>query len=333
MLPQEYLTLRLVRLKPAEKWATEASGLLFIFVKAGVGKCFNGTGTQVLGPGDVLALSVEPEVPHGIASSGEMVFWCFSVSLEHLYPLFSSGEICLLHDVNEVFKAPRFYPASGKPAAECHQLQRDVPPQINLDQRSQLLRAVAVLLSLELRNARGHRVGFVRVEEHMIQVFEKLSVNELLRLSVGELASKFSCSRRHLNRLFHQYFGFSVSAMRMEMRLLKAVSLLRDPNAKVISVAEQCGFNHLGLFNTCFRRRFGMSPGQWRKSNAQGRQYAGELPRISRACPLNINGFCAWAGAPDPDNRVANQTPVPHKPKLSAAGMEISGAACSSSCQ
>jgi len=73
---------------------------------------------------------------------------------------------------------------------------------------------------------------------------------------------------RHLNRLFHQYFGFSVGALRMEMRLLKAVSLLRDVNAKVINVAAQCGFNHLGLFNTCFKRRFGVTPGCWRKQAA-----------------------------------------------------------------
>jgi AraC-like DNA-binding protein len=90
-----------------------------------------------------------------------------------------------------------------------------------------------------------------------------------LTLSVGDLAGKFSCSRRHLNRLFHLHFGFSVAALRMEMRLLKAVSLLRNPSLKVISVAQQCGFNHLGLFNTCFKRRFGSSPGQWRKTGLQ----------------------------------------------------------------
>src|ERR1019366_4324749 len=100
-------------------------------------------------------------------------------------------------------------------------------------------------------------------------VFEKLSATELVGLSVPELAGKFGCSRRHLNRLFHQHFGISVAALRMEMRLLKAISLLRDPDAKVINVAEQCGFNHLGLFNTCFKRRFGTSPGHWRKASIQ----------------------------------------------------------------
>jgi transcriptional regulator GlxA family with amidase domain len=84
-------------------------------------------------------------------------------------------------------------------------------------------------------------------------VFENLSVDEMVNLSVPELAQTFGCSRRHLNRLFQHHFGISVACLRMEMRLMKAASLLRDTGAKVINVAEQCGFNHLGLFNICFR--------------------------------------------------------------------------------
>jgi hypothetical protein len=94
-----------------------------------------------------------------------------------------------------------------------------------------------------------------------------------------------------LNRLFHQYFGFSLAALRMEMRLLKAMALLRDPDAKVINVAEKCGFNHLGLFNTCFKRRFGVTPGQWRN---------GSLAPVSPSrCPkrLRFATFASWASA------------------------------------
>ena len=104
----------------------------------------------------------------------------------------------------------------------------------------------------------------------MMQVLEELSITELLTFSVGDMAQKFSCSRRHLNRLFHQHFGCSVASLRMELRLMKALSLLRDPNVKIINVAEQCGFNHLGLFNACFKKRFGNTPGQWRKGPSDG---------------------------------------------------------------
>jgi AraC-like DNA-binding protein len=142
------------------------------------------------------------------------------------------------------------------------------------------------------------RSGHVRTEDRMIQTFEKLSASELISLSVDDLAARFNCSRRHLNRLFHQHFGVSVTALRMEMRLLKAVSLLRDADAKIINVADQCGFNHLGLFNTCFKRRFGMSPGQWRKSKIQSEgASARKLENKARTkCPLLATGSCPLGG-------------------------------------
>ena len=180
---------------------------------------------------------------------------------------------------------------------ECHRLLADAPSQFNLDHRGQLLRVISAILSVEFKNARGEKVGFIRVEEHMTQVFEKLSVIELLNLSVGELAEKFSCSRRHLNRLFHRHFGFSVAALRMEMRLLRAVSLLRDPDAKIIHVAEEAGFNHLGLFNTCFRKRFGTSPGKWRKQSALSGNQTNDSPDGKAICPLRSNGLCPWTGS------------------------------------
>ena len=164
----------------------------------------------------------------------------------------------------------------------------------HVDHRSQVLRIAAAVLSVEFKNARSQRVGFVRIEDHMMQVFEELSATELLTLSVGDMAHKFSCSRRHLNRLFHQHFGCSVASLRMEMRLLKALSLLRDPDVKIINVAEQCGFNHLGLFNACFKKRFGNTPGKWRKGASNGDNPVCDLDVGHPTCPMHANGLCPW---------------------------------------
>jgi AraC-like DNA-binding protein len=298
MSDQEHLTLRLVRLKPPEEWVTNEAGVCFIFSKGGVGKFLHGHGTKPLAPGDVLVVDGGAGGKVCAADHGELIFRWFSARLEHLYPLLTSDEICLLQNVTDALRDSRHYPASSPLARECHKLLEGIAPQFDLAHRGQVLRIISAILSEEFKAARGHRAGFVRPEEHMMQVFEKLSMTEILSLSVGELAAKFSCSRRHLNRLFHQHFGFSVAALRMEMRLLKAVSLLRDPTAKVINVAEDCGFNHLGLFNTCFKRRFGASPGQYRKMNlpAATRQHSNVEGTTS--CPLHINGLCPWDGGP-----------------------------------
>jgi AraC-like DNA-binding protein len=297
MLFREHLALQLVRLKPSEKWFHQANGLAFVFPTGGGGKYVSNAVTQHLVPGDVLVLNGTPEDEGGLCADERsgMIFWFFAVKFEHLFPLFAGNEICLLQNVSEGFKGTKLYGASSPLAGECHRLLAEVPPQFNLEHRSQLLRVVAAILSVELETAQPHLVGFVHTEDHIVEVFEKLSVNELLSLSVGELAARCGCCKRHLNRLFHQHFGVSVAAMKMEMRLLKVASLLRNPDTKVIDVAEECGFNHLGLFNTCFKRRFGASPGQWRKMSAQAEGQSVPPVHDSLVYLSGSNALSAWA--------------------------------------
>ncbi len=296
MLSQDYLSLRLIRLKNSEHWTHEGAELAFILPKGGSGILASGSAENRLNPGDVVVLNGALRGKISVADAKEMAFWFFSANLENLFPLFGCKEVSLLQAVTDRLKSPRLYPASTPLALESHKLLKDVSPQFDLNHRGQLLRVVAGILSAEFKNLRPQRDGFVGIEDHINQVFEKMSISEVLGLSVGELAARFSCSRRHLNRLFHQHFGLSVAALRMEMRLLKAVSLLRDPGAKIINVAEQCGFNHLGLFNTCFKRRFGITPGHWRKSPETPEPPRSRLVGGNPSCRLQANGMCPWMG-------------------------------------
>jgi AraC-like DNA-binding protein len=313
--PQEHLALKLVRLKAADGITPIKDGLTFVFARGGAGKYVTRTTAQHLAPGDILVLN---GTPGGLLSvqdkKDEFLFWFFSVCFENLLPLFSAGEISLLHDIMKSYQGAKIYPASSTLAADCQRLLAVVPPQFNLDHRGQLIRIASAILSAEFKETQTRRGGLGRSEEHMVEVFEKLSGMEIITLSVGELAEKFNCSRRHLNRLFHQHFGVSVAALRMEMRLLKAMSLLRDADAKVINVAEQCGFNHLGLFNTCFKRRFGTSPGQWRKKTLTSEAAMTTKLDNKMGCPLLDSGLCPREGTlevPHPGGTVGS---FPAKP-------------------
>ena len=328
MLAQDYLTLRLVRLKAPDEWVSKQDGLCFLFPKGGAGKCLCGPLNQRLAPGDVLVMDGAVGSKLCAPDRGEMLFSCFSVCFENLLPLFASNEICLLQGIIDNFKRAKLYPASSPLAVECHRLLAEVPPQFNLDHRCQLLRVAAAVLTVEFTKAHSQRVGFIRPEDHMIQVFEKLSATDLAGLSVPELAGKFGCSRRHLNRLFHQHFGVSVAALRMEMRLLRAVSLLRNPDVKVINVAEECGFNHLGLFNICFKRRFGTSPGQWRNKTVPNERRPTGLGAAAPDCHLRLSGLCPWTGQPEHRDAVPQPPPQTQKavpPRASTSACALDG--------
>jgi AraC-like DNA-binding protein len=290
MFADEHLTLRLIRLVGEKKWEPHERGFCFVFVRGGTGKFAVGSVSQKLGQGDVLVLDGKESGQIGSINNGELVLFSISVLIEHMFPLFSSNEISLLQNLMGSFAPMKFHVAGSPLAVECHRLIGIAPPPFNLDHRAHLLRVVAVILGEEFKLLQRGRPGFVTMEEHLIQVFEKLSSNDLLTLPTEELSAKFGCSRRHLSRLFHRQFGFSVAALRMELRMLRAISLLRDANSKVSFVAEQCGFNHLGLFNTCFKRRFGTSPGRWRTLNIKSPARSGPQTGDQSDCLKELNG-------------------------------------------
>ena len=232
MLGDDHFKLRLIRLQPSEIWANESRSedeFTFVFLKGGVAKYVFPNAVHRLAPGNVLVFNKHSVGRLQSDEKSECVFATFSVLFEHLFPIFSSNEIALLHNVMANFKAGRVFSPGSAVAVECQPLLELAHTQPRLQQRSQLLRVVSAILADEFKTVHTQRSGLRWSEDHMIQVFEKLSSSELLKLSVDELAMRFSCSRRHLNRLFHQHFGLSITALRMEIRLLKAVSLLRNP--------------------------------------------------------------------------------------------------------
>ena len=296
MFSPDHLALRLFRLQPSEAWLSRGRSFSFLFPREGLGTFASAASSHRLASGDVLVCSEAQGGKVCALAAGELVCWHFSACLEHLYPLFGSEELSLLQGLAECFKTPRLYPSSSPLAQECHQLLAAAPPARHLDHRGQLLRVVTAILAVEFQNLRGQRGALGGAGEDMIRVFENLMVEDIIGLTVGELADKFHCSSRHLNRLFQQHFGFSVAALKMEMRLIKAMTLLRNRNAKVIHVAEECGFNHLGLFNSCFKRRFGASPGHWRDANNPAQAHPPGLVDGEPLCRMQATGLCPWAG-------------------------------------
>jgi len=301
MFSIEHLSLRLLRLRAKEEWESPGRGFSFLFPREGSGKYLLGSQACLLNPGDVLVVNGEPKGRVGVRDGGEVALWLFSVSFEHLYPLFAGRELALLERVAENLKRTRLYGAATALARECHRLLESAPPRLDFDHRTHLLRVAATLLSEEIKAAQASRGGSTRPDDHIAEVLERLSASELLNSSVDELARKFGFCRRHLNRLFHRYFGLSISRLRMEMRMLKALTLLRDPNAKVINVAEECGFNHLGLFNASFKHRFGTSPGQWRNQCRETGPELGDSSLGRQLCALRASGLCPLRGGQPAD--------------------------------
>ena len=103
------------------------------------------------------------------------------------------------------------------------------------------------------------------------QVCELLAAADLLNMSAEELAIELGCNPLELNGFLQEHFGFSMAALKLELRLLEAARQLREPGTTIATVTEQCHFGPLNLFLTCFQRRFGVAPSRWREQRDSGK--------------------------------------------------------------
>ena len=82
--------------------------------------------------------------------------------------------------------------------------------------------------------------------------------------TVKELALELGMSERHVRRALERETGESPSHLALSQRLATAARLLAETHRPITQVAYASGFQSLRRFNSAFRERFAMTPGQWR---------------------------------------------------------------------
>jgi AraC-like DNA-binding protein len=96
---------------------------------------------------------------------------------------------------------------------------------------------------------------------------EKLYLNE--NLSVSELAGRAGIKPYQLSEFLNRVEGTNFARFVNGFRVQEAARLLiEEPDASVISIAYQCGFNSKANFNLAFKNELGISPSEYiRKHN------------------------------------------------------------------
>lgn len=107
------------------------------------------------------------------------------------------------------------------------------------------------------------------------------------QFGVSELAREVSMSRSNLHRKVKAITGKSVSRFIQNVRLNKAMTLLKQGSSTISEVAFECGFHSVSYFSKCFHDQFGHSPGQAGKAFIDKHdpdivQQRDAKPRVSR---------------------------------------------------
>ena len=263
---QSHLSLDELDLPPSAEWEPPLQCWCFVRVDNGQGYWLAASESREVNTGDILAL---PPARKGVFRASQLG----SVRLFHF-------RFCpdLMSELLTMSERQHFDRLAGKPAPPVrllpasHPIARDffelcahTGTVSGLLARCQMLELVGKFFARDLMPARSAETTTLSATKRIKVLLDHLTEEEFLNASSDELAAYCGCSPRHFSRLFLQHFGVSLRSRQTEMRLHKARRLLAETDSRVMTVATTCGFRHLGVFNALFKRRFSMTPTEWRR--------------------------------------------------------------------
>ncbi len=84
--------------------------------------------------------------------------------------------------------------------------------------------------------------------------------------TIAQLAQEVGMSETVLKTNFKNCFGTTIYGYLFEYRMNIAQKLLSNSTLTIAEIGDQTGYEHPSHFTTAFKRKFGVSPVEWRKS-------------------------------------------------------------------
>lgn len=106
----------------------------------------------------------------------------------------------------------------------------------------------------------------------LIKAVEFLHDNLEEPVEMSELAQHAGFSIRQLERLFKRYLNATPYQFYVSIRLSRAHALLAETNLSITEIAMATGFSNTSQFSRNFRRQYGVSPHEFKKSWSSGQR-------------------------------------------------------------
>ncbi len=137
----------------------------------------------------------------------------------------------------------------------------------NLPGRDELLNA----LTLEITHQLIRHCHDIKAPDSKIS--RKIEINQLInylneafanKITVEDMAEYINLSPSQFTRVFKEETGFSPTDFLIDLRVQKAKKYLLNHEQTIAEIAFNCGFSSSAYFATCFFKRTGLTPTQFR---------------------------------------------------------------------
>lgn len=126
--------------------------------------------------------------------------------------------------------------------------------------KANMLRFIYLLLHDSSLNKIKHSNDRLK---NLLQFIEN---NYMHTIHVDDAAKTCGYSVSHFMRWFKQVSGSSFTSYLNERRLVEAAKMLKKGNETILSISNQVGFDNLSNFNRQFKKLYGCSPKDYRKT-------------------------------------------------------------------
>jgi AraC-like DNA-binding protein len=277
LLFEPHLALNEVRMPNGGEWRPHFRGWCLLYIGKGISYWQDQHGAQEITTGSTLVLCGEARGVLRASQLNEVTITYFCVETGKLLGLLSWPE---QHFLKQIAERKNLALRVLSPESLISERFKNLRPNASTSTSSMRLRLLQLfmdLFELEFDQDAVAPVPWKGGRERFRQLLNQMAASEFMELSVSDLVPMMSCSRRHLHRLFREELGASFREKQIELRLAKACELLATSNAKVVEVALESGYQSSSVFSELFKKRFGVSPGQWRRERLDSRA----APRVA----------------------------------------------------
>ena len=197
---------------------------------------------------------------------------CFAGVREYVYPIKREGEVIGFvsvsgyrceHPESYIEKtAARFSISAESLRAVYASLKPEMPPKDSVDT---LIHPLLSMLSLAYIQNKDSK----KSETLMDAVVAYIRRYHKQNITMESLCTHFSCSRSKISHAFKSQLGVGFREYLTELRLTDAAGLLCYSELSVTEIAYSVGFCDSNYFSGVFKRRFGLSPTEYRRAHKE----------------------------------------------------------------
>ena len=239
-----------------------------VYIKRGSGLVQTGAQVCTAQSGDIFVLT--PGTLHAIRQTESCTMEyeniIFDVELlggaedlcaeKYLLPL-QSGRLALPEHITP---DEAWYPQAADCLKEAEEANRCKQFGYELCIKGALLRFLSILIGQHGTSLPADTTDTRRLKT----VLQLIEAEYATPLRIEDAAEACGCSQSHFMRWFKKMTGQGFTAYLNDHRLNLAAELLRITDATVLDIAGRVGFDNLSYFNRLFKRRYGMTPREYR---------------------------------------------------------------------